>query len=246
MPVPASRDRLSRPVDISTLLDKANRKVNIMVDEPGLRRAGLTGYGFRNAPGNGGGGRGGGSTGSLVGVQRVGIGQGRNQQRAVVGVRDTPTPGTTSARRGGGRGRSQLPSWYPRTPLRDITGIMRAIERRRAELSSNQDTQAQQEDNNNAEPGNTLHEPEIGASTPMPTITLKPQSSPTTQLWRMKAGNADWTVDSSDFLTPEKKLLNSIEKVREVWLEDQRKLERTPAAKRAERDNKVRVLMSMR
>ncbi|XP_074277870.1 protein GIGAS CELL1-like [Silene latifolia] len=245
MPIPASRDRLSRPVDISTLLDKAPRRVNIIVDEPGLRRAGLSGYGFRNAPGNGGG-RGGGSTRSPVGVQRGGIGQGRNQQRAAVGVRDTRTPGTTGARRGGGRGRRQLPSWYPRTPLRDITGIMRAIESRRAELGLNQDTEAQQEDNNNAEPGNIQRVPEIDASTPVPTITFKPQPSPASQMWIMKTGNADWTIDSSEFLTPEKKLLNSIEKVREAWLEDQRKLERTPAAKRVEEEKKVRVLMSMR
>ncbi|KAL9239463.1 hypothetical protein vseg_013782 [Gypsophila vaccaria] len=244
MPVPVSRDRLPRPVDISTLLDRGTRRVNLVVDEPGLRRVGLSGGGFRNVSGNGGG-RGGISgssagTGSPVGVQGTGFAVGRNQQRAMVVGRGARTPGTSAVRRGGGRGRSQLPSWHPRTPLRDITDIMRAIERRRAELGLNQEADVQQEQNN-AQP-----EADISASTPPPTIAVKPQPSPATQLVRIKARNADWSVDGSDFLTPQKKLLNSIEKVREVWLENQKKLERTPAAKRAERENKVRVLLSMR
>lgn len=50
----------------------------------------------------------------------------------------------------------------------------------------------------------------------------------------------------SDFLTPEKKLLNSIEKVEKVVTEELNRLKRTPAAKRAEREKKVRTLMSMR
>ncbi|XP_074317058.1 protein POLYCHOME-like [Silene latifolia] len=237
MPIPVSRDRLSRPVDISALLNGATHRVNLIVDEPGLQRVGLSGYGFRNRSGNGGG-RGGGSVGNAVRVQRPGL------QRAVVGGRDTRLSGNSETRRGGGRGRrNQLPSWYPRTPLRDITGIMRAIERRREELGLNRDSETPQEENNAS---NQQLDPEFVASTPIPTITVKPQVSPATQLLRMKIGNGGWTVDGSDSLTPQKKLLNSIEKVREVWLEDQRKLERSPAAKRAEREKKVRVLMSIR
>ncbi|KAK9748145.1 hypothetical protein RND81_02G039000 [Saponaria officinalis] len=236
MPIPVSRDRLARPVDISALLGRETRRVNLIVDEPGLRRVGLSGYGSRNVLGNDGS-----AIGSPVGVQRAGYNGGRNQQRSVVVGRDARTPGSSAARRGGSRGRSQLPSWYPRTPLRDITAIVRAIERRRAELGLNQDAEAQQERNDARQEQN-----DISVSTPAPTIAIKPQPSPATQLVRIKAGNADWSVDGSDFLTPQKKLLNSIEKVREVWLENQRKLERTPAAKRAERESKVRVLMSMR
>nr|ASM93580.1 OSDLb [Dianthus caryophyllus] len=237
MPVPVSRDRLPRPVDISALLGRTTRRVNLIVDEPGLRRVGLSGHGLGNVSRNGGGGS---SAGSPIGVQRTGYGGGGNQQRSMVVSRDPRTPGTVAARRDGGRGRSQLPSWHPRTPLRDITDIMRAIERRRAELGLNEDADVQQEHNN------AQTEQDIGTSTPIPTLAAKPKLSPTTQLVRIKAGNADWSVDSSDFVTPQKKLLNSIEKVREVWLESQRKLERTPAAKRAERENKVRVLLSMR
>ena len=76
---------------------------------------------------------------------------------------------------------------------------------------------------------------------------MKPQPSPVTQAVKITGGitlkenRPDWY-----FLTPEKKLLNSIEQVSEVWVKEQRKLERTPAAKKAERERKVRVLMSMR
>ncbi|KAK9063101.1 hypothetical protein SSX86_016971 [Deinandra increscens subsp. villosa] len=50
---------------------------------------------------------------------------------------NTPPSGNSSFRRGrGGRSvqHSVLPSWYPRTPLRDITHVVRAIERRRMHL----------------------------------------------------------------------------------------------------------------
>ncbi|XP_027351084.1 protein POLYCHOME-like [Abrus precatorius] len=54
-----------------------------------------------------------------------------------LGMENTPlvTPG-----RGRGRG-FVLPSWYPRTPLRDITILYRAIERSRARLGENEGQQ---------------------------------------------------------------------------------------------------------
>ena len=124
-----------------------------------------------------------------------------------------------------------------------------AIERRRAELQVDQATEPSLEDTTDAPSvaGAQPEHHEIGASTPLPTILMKPQPSPLTQAVKITGGitlkenRPDW-----DFLTPEKKLLNSIEKVSEVWVKEHRKLERTPAAKKAERDRKVRVLMSMR
>ncbi|KAL7097991.1 hypothetical protein ACP275_10G177500 [Erythranthe tilingii] len=47
-------------------------------------------------------------------------------------------------------------------------------------------------------------------------------------------------------LTPQKKLLNDIDTVEKVVTEELRKLKRTPTAKKAERDKRVRTLLSMR
>ena len=52
--------------------------------------------------------------------------------------------------------------------------------------------------------------------------------------------------DEGEFVTPQKKLLNSIDKVEKVVLEELQRLKRTPSAKKAERERKVRTLMSMR
>lgn len=236
-----SRDRLARPVDISTMFRGAARRVDLIVDEPGLRWSGLSG----NPTGSG-------SNGRSVEAQRAGFGHRRNFQRFPPVGRENRTPvrhgGTAIRGRGAG---SVLPHWHPRTPLRDITGIVRAIERRREEVQVDQATERPPEVATNAPSGfdPQLEHLEVGASTPLPTLLMKPQLSPTTQAMKFKIVdritlNEKW--EDADFMTPEKKLLDSIEKVREVWLKEQRKFERTPAAKKAEREKKVRVLLSMR
>lgn len=50
----------------------------------------------------------------------------------------------------------------------------------------------------------------------------------------------------SSCLTPQKKLLNNIDTAEKVVMEELRKLKRTPSAKKAEREKRVRTLMSMR
>lgn len=50
----------------------------------------------------------------------------------------------------------------------------------------------------------------------------------------------------SHCLTPQKKLLNNIDTVEKVVMEELRKLKRTPSARKAEREKRVRTLMSMR
>ncbi|KAJ6300514.1 hypothetical protein OIU76_021330 [Salix suchowensis] len=50
----------------------------------------------------------------------------------------------------------------------------------------------------------------------------------------------------SESLTPQKKLLNSIDTVEKVVMEELQKLKRTPSAKKAETEKRVRTLMSMR
>ncbi|KAG6399514.1 hypothetical protein SASPL_140995 [Salvia splendens] len=52
--------------------------------------------------------------------------------------------------------------------------------------------------------------------------------------------------DAAACLTPQKKLLNSIDVVERVVMEELQKMKRTPSAKRAERERRVRTLMSMR
>ncbi|XP_076881673.1 protein GIGAS CELL1-like [Bidens hawaiensis] len=53
-------------------------------------------------------------------------------------------------------------------------------------------------------------------------------------------------VEGGSDLTPQKKLLDSIHIVEKVVMEELDRLRRTPAARRAEREKKVKTLMSMR
>lgn len=111
--------------------------------------------------------------------------------------------------------------------------VTQAIERKRAQLRDDQTIEAPQQEDGASTSSNQLDQ-EKGISKP------SPESCEVTD------DNADRKGKEVAFFTPRKKLLNSIEKVRHIWLEDQRKLERTPAARKAERQKMVRVLMSMR
>ena len=136
--MPESRDRLSRPVDVAAILF-APRRYNggILIDEPERdpnlfgtpirpqRTAAATTTtttttpvartpaGFEVARGGGGG----------------GLGRGSFRTPRTGNLRRENTPiGTARRGRRGGRN-SILPSWYPRTPLRDITAIVRVSNR---------------------------------------------------------------------------------------------------------------------
>ncbi|KAF5185613.1 hypothetical protein FRX31_024799, partial [Thalictrum thalictroides] len=52
--------------------------------------------------------------------------------------------------------------------------------------------------------------------------------------------------EGSYFVTPQKKLIHSIDVVEKAFKEEMKKMKNTPAAKRAEREKKVRVVMAMR
>ncbi|GAB2266955.1 negative regulation of ubiquitin-protein transferase activity [Dionaea muscipula] len=244
--MPESRERLARPVDISSLLPNAARRVNLMVDEPGLS-SGLIGTTFRHGsqpdPGPGRGsplGRGNGSPasgfGSVRRFRRSPIGRGSVGRRTVGRGRGWVRPRT-----------SALPSWYPRTPLRDISAVARAIERRRAQLNDAADATLVPQQQSDANTSSAQLEHGIHLSTPLPTTVKggKPKPAPGSQVWKLMARIADENGEG-ECSTPERKLLNSIEKVREVWLDEQRKIESTPSAKKADREKKVRTLMSMR
>ncbi|KAH9606120.1 hypothetical protein KSS87_007262 [Heliosperma pusillum] len=225
--MPVSRDRLSRPVDISTLLPNAQRRVNLTVDEPGLRLRGLSSQNVMTGK----------SSGSARRLRRRSLQAQRTRMRHQRYLNRLPidqenrTP--VAVRSGQGR-RSVLPSYYPRTPLRDITSIVRAIERRRAELRDQRDEEAPEEAS--VPPSDTQLENETNILTPaVPAMPAKNMDNVT-----------DENSKVSEMVTPQRKLLNSIDKVRQIWVEEQQRIEKTPAAKKAERARKVRTLMSMR
>lgn len=128
--MPEARDRIERPVDYSAIF--VNRRSHgVLLDEPDsqlrliespVRRLpsdspepGLIGRGSLVG------------TGGLVrrnfSTWRPANGRGHSPFRLAPGRENMPM---VSARRGRGRASpSLLPSWYPRTPLRDITHVMR-------------------------------------------------------------------------------------------------------------------------
>ncbi|PIA48506.1 hypothetical protein AQUCO_01400825v1 [Aquilegia coerulea] len=138
---------------------------------------------------------------------------------------------TTTSRDANRNTSSLLPSWYPRRPLQDITAVMDAIERRRARL---RDLQKQEDVSPLQQAPVAPLEHNISLATPK--LPLEHSIS----LATLKLG------EGSEFVTPQKKLINSIDVVEKAFKEELKKMKNTPAAKRAEREKKVRVVMAMR
>lgn len=130
---PESRDRLVRAVDVAAayarrragilgvLEDEPERRSNLFEPVVARRTAGAAGVWATAGLGRGGAvGRG------VLGTPRNVSGLGRNLfATPLVGRENTPSAG--SSRRGRRRPDSVLPSWYPRTPLRDITSVVRVM-----------------------------------------------------------------------------------------------------------------------
>lgn len=87
------------------------------------------------------------------------------------------------------------------------------------------------------------HNPMI---TPFPTLRSRLCPTPADKLPKILIEVKDQNVQDWESLTPEKKLLNSIDSVEKVFKEELLKLQRTPSAKKAERQKRVKTLMSMR
>ncbi|XP_009786601.1 protein POLYCHOME-like [Nicotiana sylvestris] len=158
--------------------------------------------------------------------------------------------------RGRGRGgqHSVLPSWYPRTPLRDITSIVRAIERRRARFGEREGQQLESpisQDLTVLDPSESTSGAQLEHNnsfmTPHPTIRSRIYPKSVGKVPKILL-NITHQNDSGDIdcLTPQRKLLNSIDKVEKAVMEELHKLKRTPSAKKQEREKRVRTLMSMR
>lgn len=123
--MPEARDRLVRPVDIAAVF--ARRRANpfgVYEDPPETRRHSIT-FRIHEAESEprraslGSPSRASTPTPRRFGTPRGGFGRGRRSSfgGSPLGRENTPV------RRGG----SVLPAWYPRTPLRDITAIVRVI-----------------------------------------------------------------------------------------------------------------------
>jgi len=258
--MPESRDRLPRPVDYAAVF--AQRRVAgtgviledqetgpILFETP-IRRVttgttpatrGLTALGTA---------RGG-------GLGRGGFGTPRSMRRRVLhGSPATGRANTPTTSRGSGRGRpsgSVLPSWYPRVPLQDITSVVRAIQRRRARLGNVEGLQFESPvpvgqrilDPSELVSGAQL-EHDLSFISPRSAAAVKTKKSAVGKVPKILLGVTNQNAGESELLTPQKKLLNSIDIVEKEVMEELQKLERTPSAKKVEREKRVRTLMSMR
>ncbi|XP_059298521.1 protein POLYCHOME isoform X1 [Lycium ferocissimum] len=233
--MPNTRDRLSRAEDLIGMYSRRRRRtvegcgIAIFEDEQEERAT----MNFSAGDWNG-------------ARRRVGIGMPRNGNSARVIGRENISQG-----RGG---HSVLPSWYPRTPLRDITSILRAIERRGARLGESEGQQLESPipqdwtvfDPSDSTSGAQL-EHDNSFMTPHPTLRSRHYPKFVGKVPKILL-DITYQNDSghSDGLTPERKLLHSIDKVEKAVMEELHKLMRTPIAKKQEREKRVGTLMSMR
>ncbi|KAL6987073.1 negative regulation of ubiquitin-protein transferase [Sarracenia purpurea var. burkii] len=259
--MPESRDRLSRPADVTAMFSRRRQSIGaiaILLDEPEVVtrtpfRWGTTGItGTRGATGVAATRGGGVGRGSLR-TPRGGNGYGRNLYGTPeVGGRRNSLAG--SVQRGRGRGSaSVLPSWYPRTPLRDVTAVVRAIERRRARL---REIEGQQLENPLIHDQDLLQpsvlkpaaqlEHELSIFSPNPRFGFKPRLLSVGKVPKILLDITNQNGGNSECITPQKKLLNSIDTVEKVLMEELKNLKRTPSAKKAQRAERTRTLMSMR
>ncbi|KAM7265482.1 hypothetical protein ACFE04_003165 [Oxalis oulophora] len=247
MPIEA-RDRLTRPVDIATIYARRRSgALGILSDEPATPSPinPATPRGVAETPiGRG---RGGVMRTNLFAAGgSAGHGTRILQTPSRIGRENTLRMSGSRRARGSGS-RSVLPSWYPRTPLRDITAVVRAIERRRARLREmhGQENETTQFDNDRIPNSSTpLHG--VSRFSPNMIDEATPGPRPIGKLPKILLNVTKQTAGDSEFLTPQKKLLNSIDTVEKEVMKELQKLKRTPSAKKETREKKVRTLMSMR
>ncbi|KAF5750681.1 hypothetical protein HS088_TW03G01020 [Tripterygium wilfordii] len=258
------RDRIIRPQDIAVEFARRRSSIlGIFQDEPvsesstsrsplgtirGELRGGLVRDGLRTQrAGNG-------PQTGILGTPRTGTGRARYVHRTPVTAGRENVPPMGSARRGRGRVTSSvLPSWYPRTPLRDITAVVRAIERRRARSGEVEGQEIESLGPQGqrfliSSPSLSGAQLEHDISTESPSAQRGKKSCPSSvgKLPKILRDITNESASGSESLTPQKKLLNSIDSVEKVVMEELQRLKRTPSAKRAEREKRVRTLMSMR
>lgn len=244
------RDRLTRQEDPIIVYTRRRRSIDrggiaILEDEsPGSSSRVPVETGRVTVPGGG--------------IGRIGFGSPRNRR----GRNSLRTPARVIGRQnispagqGRNRGRhSVLPAWYPRTPLRDITSIVRAIERTRARLRESEGEQLESvvpQDHTIVDPSESTSGSQLEHSTSMITPRPKtrsryhPKSVGKVPKILLDITNQNTSGDA-ECLTPQRKLLNSIDTVEKDVMEELHKLKRTPSARKQERDKRVKTLMSLR
>lgn len=82
-------------------------------------------------------------------------------------------------------------------------------------------------------------------SSPSPAVGVKIQTPAASKVPRILLDFTSKTEGESEIVTPQK-ILNSIDTVEKVVREEIQKFKRTPSAKKAEREKRVKTLMSMR
>ncbi|CAM8895878.1 unnamed protein product [Rhodiola kirilowii] len=244
------RDRLARPEDIAAIFARQRRLIRenrIFIDEPErsgrlfaspARRQETTTPGSRRNVAFG---------RRRFGTPMTGSRRGLHGSPASVGRENVGVGGGSRRVRGSG---SVLPSWYPRTPLRDITHVVRAIERRREYLRETESQHIESpipsapsvNDPSSSSTAPAEHDPSL--VTPMPTVAIRHFA--TGKVPKILLDITNHNSEESELLTPQKKLLNSIDTVEKVVMEELRRQKKTPSARKAERDKRVRTLMSMR
>ncbi|WZZ40328.1 hypothetical protein YC2023_036587 [Brassica napus] len=153
--------------------------------------------------------------------------------------------------------RSLLPPWYTRTPLRDITHIIRRRRRRRRDgmrvndgLESETPTKQQvyvldtpvaaSADEHNFVM--VTHALAVGLKRMFPASTARLHKM---VLDYIKKEISAGEEEEAEFITSEKKLLNSIEMVEKIVMDEIQKMQSTLLAKREERKKKVKCLVVM-
>ncbi|KAL6555425.1 negative regulation of ubiquitin-protein transferase activity [Orobanche gracilis] len=269
--MPEARDRLTRQEDVVATYSNRRRNISsgrgnvgmvnpvvFVLEDEGDEEGQATGTPFRwrgtamvGTPGPMGVASGRGS----IGTPRIGRVPNFTRSSARALGRENMSPLVGSARaRGRGRRGTFLPAWYPRKPLQDITAVVRAIERRRAHWGGSEGLQT-----GSPIPQDRIHDPspstssvqlgnDISMISPHPTIGFRrcPPTIGKVPKILLDITNNQNDGDSPACLTPQKKLLENIDTVEKVVMEELRKLKRTPSAKKAEREKRVRTLMSMR
>ncbi|KAK8957915.1 hypothetical protein KSP39_PZI000066 [Platanthera zijinensis] len=138
-------------------------------------------------------------------------------------------------------GKSPLPEWYPRTPLRDITSIVKAYERRRALIQA----AAAQSPADSPAPHHLLQitdpSQQESSSTP-PQPPMKPQSYKPTAPQTPAAQTIHVGDDAQAAAAAETALLSSMEQIEKAVKRNMKAMKK-PESKRA---NQLRNLMSMR
>ncbi|XP_058073524.1 protein POLYCHOME-like [Magnolia sinica] len=191
--------------------------------------------------------------------------RGQNQHRSLSDDKENiPPESSRSARRRTRPRKSPLPSWYPRTPLRDITAVVNALERRRTRLRAAAELRRRNQESPNYSPVPFVSTPSrqersISEQMPLPiqdqdllinisdfptspSTIIKSSSQPVENPPEISPSIKSLVVHNTEVTDVEKKCMDLIEEFEKVVRENLQRILKTPTKKKPERS----TLMSMR